>query len=69
MMVRGNAFNVDYVGESEEDILTTKGLKGRSCSRKRVGTNLIKEEMSFSKRLKNLKCLACNIRGYTLPDC
>ena len=24
MTVRGNAFNVDYVGESEEDILTTK---------------------------------------------
>ena len=22
--VKGNAFNVDYVGESEEDILTTK---------------------------------------------
>ena len=24
--------------------------------------------MSF-KKLKNLKCLACNIRGYTLPNC
>ena len=71
-MVRGNAFNTDYVGESKEDILTTKGLKGKgnslSYSRKRVGTNLIKEEMSFSKRLKNLKCLAYNIRGYTLPN-
>jgi len=22
-----------------------------------------------SKRLKNLKCLACDIRGYTLPNC
>jgi hypothetical protein len=31
-MVRGNIFNADYVGESEEDILTTKGLKGRSYS-------------------------------------
>ena len=30
--VRGNVFNVDYVGESEEDTLTTKGLKGRSYS-------------------------------------
>ncbi len=29
-MVRGNAFNIDYAGESKEDTLTTKGLKGRS---------------------------------------
>jgi len=69
MMVRGNTFNADYAGESEEDILTTKGLKGRSYSRKRVGINSIKEEMSFSKRSKNLKYLACDIRGYTLPNC
>ena len=68
-MVRGNAFNADYVGESEEDTLTTKGLKGRSYSRKRAGINLIKEETSFSKRLKNFKYLVCNIRGYTLPNC
>jgi hypothetical protein len=25
------------------------------------------EEISF-KKLKNLKCLVCDIRGYTLPD-
>ena len=31
-MVRGNVFNADYVGKSEEDILTTKGLKGRGNS-------------------------------------
>ena len=31
-----------------------------------AGTNLTKE-MS-SKRLKNLKYLACDIRGYTLPN-
>jgi len=23
----------------------------------------------FSKKLKNLKCLACDMRGYTLSDC
>ena len=68
MTVRGNIFNVDYAGESEEDTLTTEGLKGRSCSRKRVGTNLIKEETSSSKKLKNLKYLVCDIRGYTLPN-
>ena len=68
-MVRGNVFNTDYVGESKEDTLTTKGLKGRSRSRKRVGINSIKEETSSSKKLKNLKCLACDIRGYTLPNC
>ena len=67
-MVRGNAFNADYAGESKEDILTTKGLKGRSYSRKRAGTNSIKEETSSSKRLKNLKYLACDIKGYTLPN-
>src|SRR6266702_5001432 len=32
-----------------------------------VGINLTKE-MSF-KKLKNLKCLTCDIRGYTFPDC
>jgi len=72
-MVRGNVFNIDYVGESKEDILTTKGLKGKgnslSCSWKRVEINLIKEETCFSKRLKNLKYLVCDIRGYTLPNC
>ena len=30
--------------------------------------NLIKEEISSSKRLKNLKYLACNIRRYTLSN-
>ena len=68
--MRGNAFNTDYIGESKEDILTTKVQKERgnslSYSQKRAGINSTKE-MS-SKKLKNLKCLACNIRGYTLPD-
>ena len=64
---RGSIFNVDFVGESEEDIsITTKGLK-RKSSRKRVGINLTKE--TSSKKSKNLKCLACDIRGYTLPNC
>ena len=71
-MVRGNVFNADYAGKSKEDILTTKGLKGRgnslSRSWKRAGINLIKEETSSSKRLKNLKYLACDIRGHTLPN-
>ena len=31
-MVRGNVFNIDYIGESKEDILTTKGIKGRGNS-------------------------------------
>ena len=70
-MVRGNAFNADFAGESEEDIsITTKGLKGKrnslSYSQKRAGINLTKET-SF-KKLKNLKCLVCNIRGYTLSN-
>ena len=70
-MVKGNAFNADYIGESKEDILTTKVQKGRgnslSYSQKRAGTNLTKKT-SF-KKLKNLKCLACDIRGHTLPNC
>ena len=70
MTVRGNAFNADYIGESKEDILTTKVQKGRgnslSRSRKRAGTNLTKE--TSSKRSKNPKCLVCDIRGHTLPN-
>jgi len=31
-IVRGNTFNADYVGESKEDILTTKGPKGKGNS-------------------------------------
>jgi hypothetical protein len=69
-MVRGNAFNVDFIGESEEDILPTKVQKGRgnssSYSQKRAGINLTKE--ISSKKLKGLKCLAYNIRGYTLSN-
>ena len=66
LTTRGSVFNIDFVGESEENIsITTKGLK-RKSSRKRVGINPTKET-SF-KKLKNLKCLACDIRGHTLPD-
>ena len=71
-MVKGNAFNIDFAEKSKEDIFTTKVQKGRgnslSYSRKRVKINLIKKETSFFKKLKNLKCLACDIRGYTLPN-
>ena len=71
LTTRGSAFNVDFAGESKKDIsITAKVQKGRgnslSYSWKRVGTNLTKE-MS-SKKLKNLKYLACDIRGYTLPN-
>jgi hypothetical protein len=73
MTVRGSAFDVDFAGGSKEDTSATKGLKGKRkslpCSRKRVGTNSIKEETSSSKRSKNLKCPACDIRGHTLPNC
>jgi len=68
---RGSAFNVDFVGEPKEGISIAAKVqkgKGNSLSRswKRVGINLTKE--TSSKRLKNLKCLVCNIRGHTLPD-
>jgi len=69
--VKGNAFNTDYAGESKEDTLTTKVQKGRENSsfhsQKRAETNLT--EKTSSKKLKNSKCLAYNIRGHTLPDC
>ena len=32
IIVRENTFNIDYAGESKEDILTTKGIKGRGNS-------------------------------------
>ena len=70
MTVKGNAFNADYAKKSKEDILTTKIQKGKGnslfCSQKRAKTNLTKK-MS-SKKSKNLKCLACDIRGYILPN-
>ena len=69
-MVKGNIFNVDFIGESKEDILPTKVQKGKenslSHSQKRAGINST-EETSF-KKSKGLKCLACDIRGYTLPN-
>jgi hypothetical protein len=72
MTMRGSVFNIDFTGESKGDIfIAAKVQKGRGnssfYSQKRAGINLT-EEMSF-KKLKNLKCLAYNIRGYTLPDC
>jgi len=71
-MARGSAFNIDFVGEPKEGIsITAKVQKEKgnnlSYSQKRVGINLTKE--TSSKRLKNLKYLAYNIRGYTLPNC
>ena len=71
-MVRGSVFNIDFIGEPKDGIsIAAKVQKGKGNSLfyswKRVDTNLTKE-ISF-KRLKNLKCLACDIRGYTLPDC
>ena len=69
-MVRGNGFNVDFIGESEEDTLPTKVQKGRGnssfYSQKRAETNSTKE--TSSKKLKGLKYLACDIRGHTLPN-
>jgi len=72
MTVRGNAFNVDYTGESKEDIfITAEVQKGKKnslfCSQKRAKINSTKE--IFFKKLKNLKYLAYNIRGYTLLNC
>ena len=71
-MVRGSTFNIDFIGKSKGDIfITTKVQKGRGnslfYSQKRAGTNLTKE-MS-SKKLKNLKYLAYNIKGHTLFNC
>ena len=68
---RGSAFNVDFVGESEEDIsIAAEVQKGRGNSlyrsRKRAGTNLTEE--TSSKKSKNLKYLTYNIRGHTLPN-
>jgi hypothetical protein len=70
-MARGSVFNVDFIGEPEEGIsIAAEVQKGKgnslSCSWKRAGINLTEE--TFSKRLKNLKCLACDIRGHTLPN-
>ena len=71
LTTRGSAFNVDFAGESKEDIsIAAKVQKGRgnslSRSQKRAGINLTKE--TSSKKLKNLKCLVYNIREYTLPN-
>jgi hypothetical protein len=71
MTVRGSIFNINFTGESKGDIfITTKVQKGRgnssSYSQKRAGINLTKK--TSSKKLKNLKCLVYNMRGYTLPD-
>jgi len=71
-MARGSTFNVDFTGEPKEGIsIAAKVQKGKgnslSYSQKRAGTNLTKET-SF-KRSKNLKCLACDIRGHTLFNC
>ena len=69
--MRGSAFNIDFKRESKGDIfITTKVQKGREnslfYSQKRAGTNLTKK--TFFKKLKNLKCLVCNIRGHTLSN-
>ena len=70
MMVKGNAFNADYTGKSEEDILATEiqKKKGNSLfhSQKRAETNSTEE--IFSKKSKSSKCPACNIKGYTFPN-
>jgi hypothetical protein len=73
--VRGSAFNVDFAVDSEEDNSNAaKGQeKGRgnssSRSRKRAGTNSIEEETSSSKKSKTQNCLACDMKGHTLPHC
>jgi hypothetical protein len=66
---RGSAFDADYAGESEEDILTTEVQKGRgnssSRSRKRAGTNLTEE--TSSKRSKYPKMPGMRYEG-TYPS-
>jgi hypothetical protein len=73
--VRGSAFNVDFAVDSEEDnSVAAKGQEiGRgnssSRSRKRAGTNSNEGETSSSKKSKTQKCLACDMKGHTLPHC
>ena len=63
--IKGSAFNTDF---AKDDPASKAERKDRSCNWKRAET-IIKKESSFFKKLKNPKCLACNIKGYVLPDC
>ena len=67
---RGSTFAADFAGESENlsDEAGRKGT-GRPGGRKRTGTTSIERESSLPKKPKNQKCLACNIKGHSLPDC
>ena len=72
MTIKGNVFNTDYIGKSKKDIfIIAKVQKEKrnslSHSQKRIKTNLTKK--TSSKKSKNLKCLACDIRGHTFFNC
>ena len=69
---RGSAFNADFGEEEAPENTpeeTPKGKAGRPGGRKRTGTTSINRESSSSKRPKNQKCAACNLKGHSLPDC
>jgi hypothetical protein len=71
---RGSAFQADFNGESEDDSNATEGPMGKghsslSNSRKRAGPDISVGETSPNKRPKVPICLACDMRGHTLPDC
>ena len=64
---RGSAFNTEFAGEPEDENTPSDAAAGPN--RKRAGTNSIEKDKPTKKKSRNMKCLACQLKGHTLTDC
>jgi hypothetical protein len=66
--MRGSTFNADFAEEEQGNGAEDTG-RGRAHNRKRAGTGTVEKEASPTKKTKNLKCPACDLKGHALQDC
>jgi hypothetical protein len=66
---RGSTFTVEIVGEESTEGEPKEKLRGRSGQQKHAGTCSIEVESSLTKKSKNQKYPACNIKSHSLAHC
>ena len=68
-IAQGSTFTIEFAGEEsiEADIEKPKPRE-RSDTQKQAKIGSIKTKSSPTKKSKNQKYPACNIKGHTLPD-
>jgi hypothetical protein len=68
-MAQGSTFAVEFTGEEGTEGEPKEKPRGRSSQWKWARTCSIEAESSLTKKSKNQKCPACNVKGHFLVHC